>query len=76
MNKKEIIDRTFNALFTKYRTLNLTKEEVSEVLNISQTTLNRKLKKMEALPTHHKIGGKYLFPVQGISEYQYAMQVA
>ncbi|MGB6328256.1 MAG: hypothetical protein WBF48_04975 [Halarcobacter sp.] len=73
MNANEIIELTFNSLYSEYKTLNLTKEQVSEVLNISQATLNRRLKDSEALPEHTVFGGRYLFPIHEVAAYEAAM---
>ena len=57
INEKEF----FDILYSKYQKLFLNKEEISFELGISQSTLNRKIKSQEALPTFEKEGGKYLF---------------
>lgn len=69
MGEKEI----FNTLYTKYNKLFLTKNEVSQELGISETTLNRRIKKKEALPNFEKDGGKYLFPIIEIVKYLLAI---
>ena len=51
----------------------LAKEQVAEVLNISQATLNRRLKDSEALPEHTVFGGRYLFPIHEVAAYEAAM---
>lgn len=69
INEKEL----FNTLYNKYNKLFLNKEEICKELNISQATLNRRLKAQEALPAYEKDGGKYLFPIMGLAQYTLAI---
>ncbi|MDK2063349.1 hypothetical protein PT447_00245 [Aliarcobacter butzleri] len=69
MNEKEL----FNTLYNKYNKLFLNKEEICKELNISQATLNRRLKAQEALPAYEKDGGKYLFSIMGLAQYTLAI---
>lgn len=63
----------FNTLYAKYDKLFLNKEEICKELNISQATLNRRLKAQEALPSYEKEGGKYIFPIIGLTKYTLAI---
>lgn len=55
INEKEF----FDILYSKYQKLFLNKEEISFELGISQSTLNRKIKSQEALPTFER--GRKIF---------------
>lgn len=69
MSEKDI----FDTLYFKYKKLFLNKSEISEELGFSESTLNRKLKQKEALPSFVKEGGKYLFPLLGLVKYSVAL---
>ena len=69
INEKEF----FDILYSKYQKLFLNKEEICKELNISQATLNRRLKAQEALPAYEKDGGKYLFSIMGLAQYTLAI---
>lgn len=70
MIKNESLKNSKEMLFSKFKKLILTKEEVAEILGISQSTLNRRIKEGSELPSYKKIGGKYFFPIEAIALYE------
>lgn len=46
----------------------LTKNDLAEVLGVSLSTINRRLKENK-LPHHKKIGNRVLFPISGVVEF-------
>ena len=75
VEKREIV----KMLFEKYRTINLSRKQASEVLNISTATLDRMRNRGEG-PNYLKTdpgsrNGKVLYPLENLVDYIQAKQI-
>lgn len=69
MKKDKIAEKCYELLFNKFQKLELSKDEVANLLSISTRTLDRRREKNLGLPEYKVVDGNYYFSLEAITRY-------